>query len=450
MRTLNRNKVSKILFAVILFTSLLLISISDVVAGDPLVATGNVVSATILGKSLKATADKLAWSLEGAMADADYSAEKTLRGLGLILKSLEHKLSEEMAEGRSFVSIELAELATKLSEIADQPIHGLLEIQNFAVLDVQSMFNQIPFKKDLYLVRRIDGYGVPYQENGSYRFRIIGNAFQPGNRYTVTINHKQLAENSIFGGRVSNTLQFMVPTDILNNEFLDDTIARVSLVIKGYKKGDDKPFFNFEEDILLLPKIPVIYDLKEYHKGLVWSTATAWKPYTRKMGPSKRKKRYAHYVLTADVSDPKTERFTGKFKIRTSGSHSKISSPEFSDKMRKATIKCKNQCHDCSRYAFADLEYQWLEPQNQIGYLFFEEDEKKEGLLPYGTYSSLLSPGFQSFDLKIEYFNGKKITIHKKNLKEYGVRAYIDRDEKSDFIRLVVTITDPMFPSKER
>jgi len=131
-------------------------------AGCPNPGT-DMATGAIVGDSLKSSAETIAFSLDRATANADYMMEKNLRRLELMSDSLAQRLEEEMAGNREFVSLELAKAADRLSELVEQVEGGILEIQDFAVLDVQNIINEIPFKKDFYLIRRVEGYGVMHK-----------------------------------------------------------------------------------------------------------------------------------------------------------------------------------------------------------------------------------------------------------------------------------------------
>ena len=171
-----------------ILSSLIVLTILSVGIGcspDPVSST---VTASILSNQLKDTTDKLTASIDRATINSDYLLEKNLMRLELVGHALAGRLEKEMGTNREFVSVELAEAMTKFSELIDQAQGGFLEIEDFFVLDVQRMLNQIPFKPDEYLIRRVDGYSVEYRNGGVYEFRLLGNAFEPGNSYKVTVD----------------------------------------------------------------------------------------------------------------------------------------------------------------------------------------------------------------------------------------------------------------------
>jgi len=152
-------------------------------------ATGPIssgVATSIIANQIDKSTDKLTASIDRAIINSDYLLEKNLRSLDLIAQSLVNQVQEELGVNREFASRELVSLANKFSSLIDQAEGGLLEIEDFLVLDIQNFINQIPFKDDEIIIRRFIGYSQKYQSAGQYEFTVIGNAFAPGKKYGIT------------------------------------------------------------------------------------------------------------------------------------------------------------------------------------------------------------------------------------------------------------------------
>lgn len=399
-------------------------------------------SAAIVGDSLKDSADRIGWSIDRATANADYALEKNLRQLQLMADSLTYRLQEEMAANREFVSNELLLSATRLGELIENAQGGILEVQDFAVLDVQNLIDQIPFKKNLYLIRRVEGYGVMQRAEGTYDFLFVGNAFQPGRRSDIIINGTPVDPNNVVSDRLVHTLQFSIPVGALNNAFLDDRVARISVDIRCYKPDDDAPFYEYSGKLLLLPRFPVRYSIVEKYKDLRWTGPKDWAVFQREMGPTGKNGKWDHYTMTCKA--PEGTIFTRKHRVGTSGSHSSCSEPHY-DSDTSATVNCANQTHDAPRTATARLEYQKSEEHVTERSLTVETDASKKGLLQYGTHMADLSPKNVTYTAEFTYFNGRKSILHPQKVKEDGVQVSMEVSPDSHYRRLIIEIDDPLY-----
>ena len=90
---------------------------------------------------------------------AKVKAYENLKVERQLRRKAEAKLKEEIAVNREFVSEELYSAAEKLKELLENAKGGILDIQDFAVLDIQNFINQLPFKKDVYWINESDKNG---------------------------------------------------------------------------------------------------------------------------------------------------------------------------------------------------------------------------------------------------------------------------------------------------
>lgn len=422
---------------------------------DPVTST---VTTSMLTSQLEDTTDKLSASVDRATINGDYLLEKNIRRLELVAHALTGRLEKEMGTNREFVSIELAEAMTKLSELVDQAQGGVLELEDFFALDIQRIINQIPLKKDEYLIRRVDGYGVKFQGKGAYDFRLLGNAFDPGNSYTVSVNGESIDPANIYGGASSNTLRFTIPVDAINEKFSASELKRMPLNVSVTKPGASEAFFTFSSHILLLPTHPVRYRLTETTKTFKWSGEDSTKVCTKPLGPSGRNGVWTQGAMSCSVDKPNTQRFTGLKSKSTTGSHSRVDNPVFSAGNTVASSTCHNQCHDCPRtcsWVFGVESKEFYSGDFNVSLDPLSLDtvkpivDQQSTYIPYGTYAAKLSSGHETYTFAVEYFNGKQVVLHPQKLKEYGVRLSIDSDDTaaSQFKRLIVEIKDGTFES---
>lgn len=421
-------------------------------AADPVNITATTVTAAAAIKQLKDTTDKITAAADRATINSDYLLEKNLRSLQLIANSLMEKLKEEAGVNRDFVSRELSETTTRLSELVDQAKGGILEIEDFASLDLQRLINQLPLKSDIFLVKRVDGYGVEYKKKGTYEFQLLGNAFEPGNLYSVTISNKKIDREYIYGGASANTLRFSVPVSLLNGEFKKEAIKRIPLIIEVTKPNKDKAHYVFSSEVLLLPIHPVQLVLKETRKSFEWADENNSKICSRSVGPSGRNGVWTQGEMTCAVDEAKTQRFTRQISVNTSGSHSKADGATFNGDKTVAQSICHNQCHDCPRTCTWVFGVQSKKPTSEIVPVTLQSLSlngldpytiETSTYLAYGTYDARLSKESETFTLIAEYFNGKQVTLFPQKLSDYGLRVSIDADNKSDsnFKRLILEVS---------
>jgi hypothetical protein len=423
-------------FLLITFLALTMTFLSSCTPGT------DMASSAIVGESLKDSADRISWALDRATANADYALEKNIRQFQLMADSLAFRLEKEMETNREFVSNELLLAATRLNELLENAQGGILPIQDFAVLDAQNLVDQIPFKKDLYLIRRVEGYGVMQKQKGTYDFIFIGNAFQPGRRIDVILNNVPVDPNNIVSDRLAHTLQFSVPVDVLNKSFTDDKVTRISVKISCYESDRRDPFYRYSGNLLLLPRFPVQYSIKEKFKEVRWTGPKDWKVYQREMGPTGKNEKWDRYTMVCEA--PQGTRFTRKHKVNTSGSHSSIDAPQYIS-ITKATVNCANQTHDAPRTATARLEYQQSEEHVTERSMTVQGDNTGKKLLRYGTHMVDLSPQSVTYTAEFTYFNGDKTVLHKQKLKDKGIRVSMEVSPSSDYKRLIIEIDDPLY-----
>ena len=399
---------------------------------------GGEISSTILGNKLNSAIEKLNWGLEKSIIDADYRMEKNLRTIQLMTANIQTEFNNELQKNRNFVSQEMTKNIDKISLLIDDVKGGLLEVEDFIFLDAQSIINEIPFKKDNYFIRRINGYGTAFKESGTYSYSIIGNAFQPNKHYKLTIDDYEVSESNIYR-RSANQLSFSLPTSVLNKNFLESSITRAKLNILCFeKKEDKKPFFEFNGEVLLLPKFPVQYSFSEFSNKPTWSEEKFYKQFSFDLGPTGKEKKWDVVGRDVSVDDPLTQKFTRVVNKATSGSHTAFGEEYFTPDGKSYHLTIANQCHDCSRTFYGTLEFVKLKNVADVQRRYFESDSSKRAALSYGVHTLTLNDQYQLFELTIIFFNGERVFLNKEKLsdKENGCSVSIVRSEDEKIRRL--------------
>lgn len=403
---------------------------------------GGEVSSVILGNKINNTVDKITWGLDRSIANGDYRLEKNLRTLQIITQSIQSDFNKEMSKNRNFVSEEMTKTIDKIDLLIDQSKGGILDVEDFLVLDIQNVINQLPFKKDLYLIRKIDGYGTGFKESGFYEYTIIGNAFQPNKFYEIYINDAKISENNV-SLKSANQIGFTIPVSKLNKNFLDFAVTRAKLKIVCYeKKQEAKSFFEFNGEILLLPKFPVSYKFTEFTNRPRWSEQKYYKQFSFDLGPTGEKGKWDSVGRDVSVDDPQTQKFTKVISRGTSGSHTAFGEEYFTPDNKTYHLNIANQCHDCSRTFFGTLEYTKLENYTDLEKRIFDSDSNKNGLLTYGFHSLTLNEKHQLFELAITFFNGQEVFLNKDIQidKANGCKITISKSENEILKRVTLSI----------
>lgn len=428
----EKNKSIKL----IVISFLLLITLTSCPGGEG--------SSLILGTKINSAIEKINLGLERSIVDADYRMEKKLRTLQLITTNIQAEFNKEIQKNRNFVSEEMTKNIDKINLLVDNAKGGILDIEDFLVLDAQSIINQVPFKNDIYLIRKIKGYGTAFKEKGTYNYTIIGNAFQPNKFYKITIGDYQIPVANIYL-RAANQISFTIPTSVLNNFFLESSITRVKLNVTCFDKKDDKSsFFEFNGEVLLLPKFPIQYTFSEFINKPRWSDEKYYKTFSFDMGPTGQSGKWDISAREVQVDDALTQKFTRVVEKHLSGSHSTFTEESFTPDFKTYHVTIANQCHDCSRSFFGTLEYVKLLNIADQESRFFESDTVKKGVLTHGVHTLSLSKDYQLFELSITFFNGDKVFLNKDRLSniEKGCNIFISKSENETFRRLSLEIKE--------
>ena len=428
---------------------LIIIFISGCVT-DPI--STNIATGVIANQVDKST-DKLTASIDRAVINGDYLLEKNLRSLDLYAKSLLNKVQEELGTNREFASRELVSLSERFSNLIDQAEGGILNVEDFIVLDIQNVINQIPFKNDKYIIKRVTGYSQKFKPKGQYDFTLVGNAFSPDMKYDISVNGSPLDQKLIYGGAAANTLRFSVPVELLNNKFDEFEANRVPINVDVISKK--KTFTAYDGDIILLPKYPIKYRITETVDSFTWSGQNNTKECSRTVGATGKNGKWENEPMKCVVNKPDKQRFTGQISKRLSvSSHAKADDLSFTEGNTVATSTCHNECHDCSRTCtwVAGVEEKVFGPVKNVlalNPLSLNAQTPKvideTNYVSFGTYDAVLSDVNSTFTVAVEYFNGTNHVLHPQKIREGSISINIDSDDNANrnYQRLIVNIDNP-------
>ena len=144
----------------------------------------------------------------------------------------------------------------------DNQIEGLSALLS---ANFQTAMNNIPFSSKQYLVYRIDGVSLKYQDKDLYKIRVTANL--PDKKFDV----KFRIDNSEFASKLTgstNIREIEIEADYINSLFKDTKLVELSFQIEVTKKRlfRTDTIINHLTTINLLPKFPIQYELNQVVK----------------------------------------------------------------------------------------------------------------------------------------------------------------------------------------
>lgn len=372
-------------------------------------------------------------AIKSAITGGDYLLEKNARTMDVMVRNYMIQFQEETRTNRDYLSKELSANLTRLQELANKLQGGILDLEEFVALDAQSLINEIPFKEDVYPLRRIIGYSQYKLATGSHRFTLVGGAFGPESTVSVKVDGRPIDPNNIKSDQIYVT-SFTCPFSFLASKFKINDVTRIPIEISVNKNG--KQIFSYSWQALLLPIYPVRYSLVEHGQKQVADDVILEKSFECSLGPTGKEGRWEARECKFTLQDD--EVFISARSGGTDGSHSHV---EWIKQVteKEVLMRVANQCHDCSRTGRGFVSYKKLVWRTADLPAVFEG--MTNGKLKYGTYFAKFSDRMQSFTLELIFFNGKKEIFHRGRLSSEGVNLSIE--DLSNFKRLALTIDTP-------
>jgi hypothetical protein len=238
--------------------------------------------------------------------------------------------------------------------------------------------------------------------------------------------------------RIVYTTEFTVPVSELNPHFTESSVARIPIRIDSFKGDEQTPFFTYQGAILLLPKYPVQYELIEHATVPIWSSDLFWsEAVSVEIGPTGEEFRWVCQDIRITLDDNKL--IDGSTKSWTSGSHTTISgAPTISNAGRSAQWTFCNQVHDNSRRGYGQVQYRVRQNENRDLQMYFRDDGDHSGTLTYGTTYAQLSPGYNSYTLRLTFFNGNQMMLFPGRTREG--EAEVTLENTDNFKRVVLSL----------
>lgn len=386
-------------------------------------------------------------SVDRAVAGGDYLVEKAGRTADALLQTTDYVIGknidttfEKLNRSQQALLIELHGMSTQLNKLEG----GILQLEDFIALDLQSALNQIPFKSDVYLMRSIEGFALNHKPTGTHRMTLTGNCFGPEFAAKVEINGKSYGAAFQLSTR-ANQLTVEVPAVDIANLFNDTEVVRVPIKIECKANGKSSIIYDYEGVILLLPRFPYKYTLEESWIGSDWSSELFGVSNTRKADGVGRPKggvkgenphRHTTLMLTAPAGC-RLER--GSIRWGGGSGWGRWDTDEhFTDGDRRVERRYKSWYEHVSEIS-AQGKYRKLVDTTERTAAKFDRGE--DGLLSFGLATAPLHDRYQGFDLTLKAFNGDSIRITPSSSQPSGVRVRVESDGKAH--RLSIEIANP-------
>jgi hypothetical protein len=420
---------------------------------------------------LKNALDDLAKRLDKMIADAtangDYLVEKNARMLAVQLENVRTMLANEVDKTLDRLSAENQKIVTSFNdavarlEAPDGPVGKLLDLEDFLAIDLQKAAktaNPSPLAAEKLMLRRIDGYSQVFRPQGVYTYRVIGTTFGVGYRERVLVNGREVPDSNKRSNRMY-VLEFDVPVGWLNEEFKDRKTARIDLEIVSFEGEATKPAFTHRGKVLLLPRFPVAYTLTEHRALPSWSADAFWSDEGSAFVARTGQPTVIRGSLGGRRAPPPQKTTTGTASatipdgclmlkdtvtVRTEPADGRGEWDEptqFTNADRTVSRTYCNREGDKDRKIFIKVQYRKPAARPDDRAIEIRADDAPRNRLSLGTYFVDLSPGYQSFDLTLKYFNGREVVLSPTHLSEVGAVAGVE--ERANFKRMRLDLKWP-------
>jgi hypothetical protein len=427
----------------------------------------------ILGR-LEASVDA---RIDHAANRAEYLEEKTLRQLALLIDNLHEILRDQQETLWGNLAPNLQNSLRQIESVldrADQLAGKVLELEDFMVLDLQMLINEMPWKAERFLLRRIDGYSQFFQPTGTYTYRLVGNAFQPDNRIQASIAGAGIQPEWIHLGERAHTVRFEIPAQILNPRFPEQgSPRRVPFVLVVTRPAEGLwswlPFgeketevFRLEESLTLLPKLAATYELREHLAQDQPAAAARWSGWSAEITVPGRRSECSGCGSCPSCSRANCE--WGCLRLPAGSVPARDGRGQIiADKRETDSPYGKFGCNPpiirdtgeiCWRYKnwhtrehHASFRVKYFPREKavtkQLVSLTKLGSDDSVGGLEFGqTYQRIFVAGYQSFDLVLRLFNGREIQATPGSASN---TALLDHSVEAmpDFKRLIIRLKRP-------
>lgn len=392
---------------------------------DPVLAVADYPVDYILKKfdeRIKGGIDHASMRMDYLREKSYYSAMMLVSHANQVLKDREKTLFQKLGKERQELLLGIERLLWKIEKM-----EGRIErLEELFMLDLHDLLNRLGILVGQeFLLMRVDGFSQTFQEDGRYRFMLLGNALDLRNQIDIRVGNYTITNDDLEQER-KNVVGFWVPVRELNNLFQNNDTARVPFKIdvnrtrRRFFRTIEEHIFAYAANILLLPKYPVKYELVEHYQGTKWggkwveNQAVCQRAGGGRPGgtrceicidiPPEGKFDWDYREKSWENScDPPCDPTEGVDDFGVWGdwylpSTSRVCKPY------------RNRIHDRDRTIRIAVSYSipQSDPRERKGVLF---DRDSGGHLPYGTSMAQFSNTYQNFTLKLKYFYGRQEII---------------------------------------
>jgi len=384
--------------------------------------------------------------IDHASREANFALEKTAREAELVVRNAARIMADERDVTLDRISVQnqnaLAVLENVIDEL-EQAERIYIPISDLVALDLQNLINQLPFKKDVYLFRRLEGYALVHKENGSYLLSATGGAFKDGFEPRIEIGSHTIPRIQV-RRTTPYRVDFDIPSQELSNSFKDDQVVRLPISIEAIRSADGRIAMSFNGKILLLPLRPISYKLVAHLKTERWEDVP--EPIYHKVTVPGPNKRTEHSYAEVKVTVPRDCRIIpAKTKWGKEDDMAWFAwippNVQYDSQLQMAWIRADTWWETFPRNVWMKVWYQKRVAESRSETVEITDSPNR---LAFGTaFATFDASTYQSYTLELSTFTGDEYVLSP--TKPNCALAQATVESMSSFVRLRLDVVNP-FP----
>jgi len=412
----------------------------------PFAGVAPIVAGVVAKDVIEDINDVLTARIGQATTSGDYLLEKSARELKLLMSNADTILKGNI--DRTFDKLTSQQqiflrTATELTNGLNSLAESALSIEQFAAMDLNTVLGNLPgISGDTFLLKRINGYSQVYKNKGVYRIKFTGQAFKSDRRVLVSINGKPVQLLPFSTDYVATA---EVPVDLINEYFSEKEVRRIPVRVQSWEKrkflkklvlGAEKQVLSYDSEMLLLPRMPVSYELLEVTAGTGWSQAVSTASNTALASATGKSGRWNSYLVGVEIPagalmlTDRTKTWVaagvpaGPWGDWTGGVQYTDYGP---NGPRRAARSFAHQIHDQNRTLAIEVAYRTpvvVAGSKRVRLKDPISGVEAESRLLFDTlYEGTFSPEYSKYYLRLKYFNGEEITVDTQTANPSGIEV---------------------------
>jgi hypothetical protein len=233
-------------------------------------------------ESINLLMDRVESVSKEATASADYISENRLKEVKLVLNQFQFFIQNERISVLGDLKAERMAIFREVEQIVNNSIANPQELNKLSSImtaNIQTIVNNIGglglSTEDQFEIYQINGLAQSFKEEGFYSLDLIGNVFGQEFEAVFTLDGQRYPIERMPNANTQRRI--LIPSQVLNPSFADDTLRRVHfrLTIDKFKTKKKKMrVLDLQDSLLLLPRFPVRYEFILHTNNYVYG-----KPY---------------------------------------------------------------------------------------------------------------------------------------------------------------------------